>query len=361
MEVLMARIWQTFGNDAHVMCMALLDEMNAFRLVPADGVVALKPNLVLAARPEDGAVTHPGVLSGCIEYLLEHGVARDSISVIESSWVGDRTMRAMRRAGYEEVLAHYDVAFYDLKRDAARRVDSPLGSIDVCTRALDAGLLIDLPVLKGHCQTKMTCALKNLKGCIPDSEKRRYHTLGLTRPIAALASVLRPRLTVVDAICGDLDFEEGGTPVETNLMYACEDPVTADAYGRALMGLEQGDVPYIELAERWGAGSTAWSEADVVTIGEPVRSGVSARPAGTVAKLTRNVHEDSACSACYASLVRALHAVGGYRGTISIGQGFRGKKISGLGIGRCCAGADECVMGCPPAADAIARCLKHGM
>lgn len=340
--------------------MTLLEEMDASRLVPANGTVALKPNLVLAARAEDGAVTHPGVLAGCIEYLLEHGVDRGDLSVIESSWVGDRTMRAMRRAGYEEVLKRYGVSFFDLKRDAYRHVDSPIGQIDVCARALDAGLLIDLPVLKGHCQTRMTCALKNLKGCIPDTEKRRYHTLGLTRPIAALASVLRPGLTVVDAICGDLDFEEGGTPVETNLMYASEDPVTADSYGRTLMGLERDDVPYIELAERWGAGSAIWLEADVVTIGEPVRSGAITRPSGTVAALTRNVREDGACSACYAALVRALYATGGiYPGVISIGQGNRNKKLSGLGIGRCCSGADDCVMGCPPPADVIARRLRQ--
>ena len=34
----------------------------------------------------------------------------------------------------------------------------------------------------------MTCALKNLKGCLPDREKRRFHALGLTKPIAALGA-----------------------------------------------------------------------------------------------------------------------------------------------------------------------------
>ena len=52
----------------------------------------------------------------------------------------------------------------------------------------------------------MTCALKNLKGCLPDREKRRFHALGLQKPIAALGAALKPRLIVVDSICGDLDF-----------------------------------------------------------------------------------------------------------------------------------------------------------
>ena len=124
--------------------------------------VALKPNLVVAASPETGATTHAGVLSGAIEYLRDHGF-RD-ISIIEGSWVGDDTGRAFRAAGYEAVGKKYGVPLFDLKRDKTRRVDTPLRPMDICCRALDADYLINLPVLKGHCQTAMTCALKNCKG-----------------------------------------------------------------------------------------------------------------------------------------------------------------------------------------------------
>ena len=92
----MSKIYQIYGRDAHAMTLRLLEAADAIRLVPAGGSVALKPNLVVAAPPESGATTHPGVLSGCIEYFRAHGVK--DISVIEGSWVGDRTMAAMRRA-----------------------------------------------------------------------------------------------------------------------------------------------------------------------------------------------------------------------------------------------------------------------
>lgn len=352
----MGHIWQVYGNDAHDMTVKLLDAAEAWRLVPEDGSVALKPNLVLADVAENGAVTHPGVLSGCMEYFAAHGV-RD-ISVIESSWIGDRTMRAMRRAGYDEVCERHGIPFFDLKRDKTRTVSTAIGPIDVCARALDADLLVDLPVLKGHCQTRMTCALKNLKGCIPDYEKRRFHTLGLTKPIAALGAALRPGLVIVDSICGDLSFEEGGTPVQTNRMFLCTDAVQADAYARSLMGLPPEEVPYIELAESYGGGVASWSADDLVDLNEPAVASSYSQPSGVVARLTRNVHEDQACSACFASLVRALYATGrGGERDIYIGQGWRGKAIDGLGIGRCCSGASSCVMGCPPTADAIARAL----
>lgn len=223
----MSRIYEIFGTNAHAMTRALMESAGAACKIPSGASVALKPNLVVAASPETGATTHAGVLSGAIEYLRDHGF-RD-ISIIEGSWVGDDTGRAFRAAGYEAVGKKYGVPLFDLKRDKTRRVDTPLRPMDICCRALDADYLINLPVLKGHCQTAMTCALKNCKGCLPDREKRRFHSEGLMRPIAALAAALRPELTIVDSLCGDLDFEEGGNPVPTGRMLLGEDPVQLDA------------------------------------------------------------------------------------------------------------------------------------
>ena len=95
----MGKIYEIYGADAHEMTLALLRAANIKDIIPAGASVALKPNLVVAAHPEDGATTHPGVLSGCIEYLQDAGFA--DIIVMEGSWVGDRTDRAMKTAGYD--------------------------------------------------------------------------------------------------------------------------------------------------------------------------------------------------------------------------------------------------------------------
>ena len=352
----MGKIYNIYGSDAHSMTKALLEASNAISLVHSGGNVALKPNLVVAGHPDNGATTHSGVLSGCIEYFRDNGV--HDISIIEGSWVGDNTSRAMKAAGYDQICKRYDVEFYDLKHDKTRSVNTPIGPIDICERALNAGLLVNLPVLKGHCQTVMTCALKNLKGCLPDKEKRRFHALGLTKPIAALGAALKTGLIIVDSICGDLNFEEGGNPVQTNRMYLGTDPVMTDAYGCNLMGLTLSQVQYIRLAEQYGAGTTGFTSADITDLNDPSNAGSYPKPSGRVASLTRSVHEDSACSACYASLVRALYVNSKGKGRdIYIGQGWKGKTLpqGALGIGRCCSGAGECVKGCPPSAKEIAE------
>ena len=129
------------------------------------------------------------------------------------------------------------------------------------------------------------------------------------------------------------------------------------------MGLDTEDVPYIALAESWGAGSAAIGEDDVISLNEPAEGETYPSPSGTVKQLTRGVRADSACSACYAALVRGLYLAReegiSVKGPISIGQGFKGKTLKGLGIGKCCAGAERCAAGCPPAAAEVLRFLRE--
>ncbi len=357
----MAKIYEIYGEDAHEMTLSLLRAADVKSMIAKDASIALKPNLVLAGTPETGATTHAGVLSGCIEYLQDAGFT--NICVMEGSWIGDKTDRAMKACGYDRVCEQYGVPFYDLKKGKTRQVRTPLRPMDITCRALDTDFLIDLPVLKGHCQTAMTCALKNLKGCLPDREKRQFHADGLHEPIAALGAVLRPSLILVDSICGDLNFEEGGTPVRTDRMLLGTDPVQIDAYCCRLMGLGVDEVLYIRLAESWGAGSARFSPDDLVALNEPGAEQNYPAASGLVKRLTRNVRADSACSACYASLVRALYQAQetglSVPGKMLIGQGYRGKAVDGFGVGNCCAGAPFCVKGCPPTAADILEAFRQ--
>ena len=354
------KLYLAYGSSAHEMTIDLLTAAKIAEEIPAGARIGLKPNLVVSDTAENGATTHPGVVTGAIEYLQAHGF-RD-ITIMESAWIGDSTQRAFSVCGFHRIAEKYGVELCDLKKDAHRSVSTPAGNLNICARPLDCDYLITMPVLKGHCQTRMTCALKNSKGCIPDSEKRRFHTMGLHRPIAALATALKPDLVIVDSICGDLNFEEGGTPVQTNRMLLGRDPVKVDAYGCRLMGIDPTDVEYIALAEKWGVGTTQLDDEDVICINDPKDAPAYPSPSGLVSRLTRCVKQESACSACYGNLVHALYQLQDSYGRrveipVYIGQGHSGKDLNGIGIGRCCKGADIHVPGCPPNAADILRVL----
>ena len=273
--------------------------------------------------------------------------------------MGDSTKRAFKVCGAQTLADKYGVKLIDLKSDRTVRKEG----VALCKSALECSFLINVPVLKGHCQTRMTCALKNMKGCIPDSEKRAFHAQGLFEPIGHLGALLKPDLTIVDGICGDLSFEEGGNPVQMDRLIAGFDSVLIDSYVCQLMGLDIDDVPYIGIAEEYGAGSSKISDGTVIELNTPKNSG-SFHAGNEAQRLRKYVNEDKACSACYGSLIFALNNAGrgaldSIVGKINIGQGFQGKSAEGLGIGDCCSGCSQYVKGCPPKAQKIIEKLKE--
>lgn len=230
------------GTDYKNMAKRVLEQAGvAADIGDVNKKIALKPNLVTAKAPSSGATTHSELLAGVIEYLREHGF--QNITIMEGSWVGDHTEDAFQAAGYHQVCSRYSVPFVDLQRDTWKEYDAAGMKIKLCDKAAAVDYMINMPVLKGHCQTTVTCALKNNKGVIPNSEKRRFHTLGLHKPIAHLNTIARSDFILVDNICGDLDFEEGGNPVVMNRVLGFKDPVLCDAFVCDCMGYSVDDVP----------------------------------------------------------------------------------------------------------------------
>ena len=321
-----------------------------------DFKVAIKPNLVNSNPASDGATTHPEVVEGIIIFLEEFGVK--SISVIESSAIGVSTKRSYKNCGYEYLSQKYNVALIDLKDDVIVTKSHSGYSLGLCKKALDTDFLINVPVLKSHCQTRMTCNLKNLKGCIPDDEKRRYHTMGLHKPIAALNALMKTSYCVVDGICGDLSFEEGGTPVTSNRIIVGRDPVMVDSFCAELIGYQPDDISHLKIAREIGVGEYFTADTKVIELNadkKPLGKSPVKRFADRYSHL---IQDDSACSVCYSSLIYALYRLGGLAGKkIYIGQGYKGKDLDGIGIGNCASGCSKYVPGCPPKATDIIKTL----
>jgi len=321
--------------------------------------VSIKPNLVTARPAEDGATTHPEVVEGIILFLKEFGVK--SISIIESSSVGTNTKRAFKICGYEEMAERHNIPLIDLKSDHTTVCRAHGYEMPICNTALQTDFLINVPVLKAHCQTRLTCCMKNLKGCLPDSEKRRFHSLGLHKPIAALNTLLETGYCVVDGICGDLSFEEGGTPVESNRIIAGKNPLTVDSFCAELIGYRTDEIGYLLYGQQWGVGAFYSRETEILERSPENKPARTLHGERRFEKHQKTVCEDAACSACYAALMYALHRLGGRvnaKGKINIGQGFKSKSGDGVGIGDCTRGFATSVPGCPPKAVDIMEALK---
>ena len=352
----------TYGTDPFAMTQELLEHAGLSSIIPPHARIGIKPNLVLAKPAQSGATTSPVIISALIEYLQAHG--HSDITILESSWVGERTSRSVSVCGYDALCKKYQVPFLDVKQDSYTIRSYDGMEIKISQSALALDFLINVPVLKGHCQTQLTCALKNLKGCLPDSEKRHFHSLGLHRPIAYLNQLLPQHFVLVDGMCGDLDFEEGGNPVAMNRIFCGIDPVLVDSYAATEMGYAPQEIEYLNIAQAIGVDSTDLSHANIEVLHQDHTSAIPS-PSYRVKRLSRAAVPRSACSACYANLIRALCRLDGegrfsyfLNHPIHIGQGYRGKSCEGIGVGTCAKGCSHHVPGCPPTAETIYRNLS---
>ena len=354
-------IYMIYGKDAAAMTRSLLDAYGIDERIKDKERIILKPNLVTPSRPEEGATTHTQIIITLIEYLQELG--KTDITIAEGSWVGASTEEAFRRCGYQRIATEYGVKLLDTKKDSFRTIEYDGMRMEISETILNCDYLINLPVLKGHCQTRMTAAMKNLKGCLSDRSKREFHRLGLMKPIAALNMLIRPELTIVDSLSGDLDFEEGGNPVETDRMMIGSDPMALDILGASLMGYSADDVPYIPMALGYAGRALSLDDIEIRELNRPETG--TARPSGAVGRLAAYTNPSDACSACFASLIHALKRleeagdIGKLKGKrIAVGQGWKGKAME-IGSGICCSGATHGVRGCPPSASDILRMLDN--
>lgn len=351
----MNKLYIVYGDDAKGMAARLIEAIDPAKGFNKNAVIALKPNLVVAKDWRSGATTNPDICAAVIEYFQARGFSR--IRIIEGSWVGDDTRRAFRVCGYEALADKYGVELIDTKKDRYETREFKGFITEISQAALEADIVVNLPLIKGHCQTRLTCALKNMKGLISDREKRRFHTLGLHEPISYLNAMIYPALTIADGIWTDPGFEEGGNPVRGNVMAAGVNSVLVDAYAATRLGLSARDIGYVRIAEQLGLGSADLDAGEIVELGGAHTDAAAA--AGVSEAVRRRIDDRGACSACYASLASALTQMGETAGgiTVCVGQGFRGQRGK-IGCGSCTSGFEHSIKGCPPKTEDIIQYLR---
>ena len=335
--------------------------------------VLLKPNLVVSSPASEGATTTPDIAEGLIEWLADHGFS--NIIIAEGSWVGDSTARAFKVCGYTALAQKYNIPLIDLQKDSSVKRGTPLGEFKICKTIADleekGGSLINLPLVKGHGQTRMTCALKNLKGCIPDDEKRRYHTLGVHKPVAYLNTIIKQAFALVDGLNPDPFWEEGGSPQKRDLLLLAKDPVAIDSYACRLLGFSDEDVEYLSISDKLGIGEGHTSDEEIINLDDTAIEKISLNKAQSEIKkwIDSIVDQRSACSSCFGNLSSALRYIQEENPEIitrslpsfCIGQEFKGKSLSltQRGIGICTVSeGNKALRGCPPSRESMLAFLK---
>ncbi|MDR1721804.1 MAG: DUF362 domain-containing protein [Methanobrevibacter sp.] len=362
------KIYINYGTDYKKMTIDLMEKAKINEDLNPKMKVVIKPNLILPSPAKNGATTHSEIVEAIIIYLQKNKIK--DISIAEGAWVGVKnTYESFKVCGYEKLKKQYNVNLIDTKKEETTHYNVKGIDFNICKIFKEADYLINVPVLKGHCQTKLTCCMKNLKGCIPDKDKRYYHTIGLHDPIAILTKLIKPNLNIVDSICGDLDYEEGGNPIPTNRILLSKDPLLMDSYCAKLIAYNPEEIEYLKKAKNLNIGNIHSNKTELIELNKQNKSKKQIIKSKKAKPLEKYIKEDSACSPCYANLIHGINKLNNkeklnnYK--INIGQGFKEynpsdpyKKLNNdynddkekiaIGIGNCCNKFTKNLKGCPP-------------
>ena len=244
-----------------------LDLIGGLETVISRGdIVLLKPNLISPRTYETGATTNPALVRALVKLCKEAGARR--VIVGEGSAVGYDTDEAFECSGLRELVAQR-VEVVDFKKGDFQWVTIPNGIIFKRLRiprtVLEANIIINLPVMKTHDALPVTLGLKNMKGVIHESDKKRFHKWGLDQAIVDLNKLVLPELTVLDGTVGMEGLgPNSGTPVGLGLILASTETVALDTVATKIMGFEPEEVRHIQLAQAQGLGCADLTRIEVV-------------------------------------------------------------------------------------------------
>lgn len=224
--------------------------------------VVIKPNLCYYWNADTGYTTNPQVVAGIIDWVRERYGVDSDIQVVEADATAMRTKHAFLSLGYEKLAKEKNVELFNLSSDSVTEKKVKVGIREITFKIpqslLNSDLFINVPKLKIMRETKITCAFKNIFGCIASPRKIVYHPF-LNEAIVGINKILRPDLTIVDGLVA-----LGPFPVKLGLIMASADPFSIDWVASQITGHNPSRIRFLKIAMNEKVGNPK----DIITRGE---------------------------------------------------------------------------------------------
>jgi uncharacterized protein (DUF362 family) len=237
-----------------------IEMCGGFDKLRRDDRVLIKPNNCFRHRitPPYGMVTTSKIIDGIVRLLLEYGCK--DISIGEGAIIDllddlkPYTRKGFKGTGIDKVAQRHNVKLIDFNEGPFVDMDLEGEKVQVAKAALDAGFLINVPVLKTHFQTRISMGFKNLKGCLSKASKKKFHnTNRLDFLICLLNESIKSDLILIDGI---YMLEKGpetlvGKAYRKDIIIAGTDVFNCDTVGASVLGIDPSQVGYLrEFAKR---------------------------------------------------------------------------------------------------------------
>ncbi len=244
------------------------------------GTYLVKPNLFTTRTAEEGATTDLRVIKAVAE-ILKEAKAKPVVGECPAMASYARPDIVFDGLGVRELCEEIDVELNVLDREPPVKKENPdaevVGEFWFPRFALDCDGIINLPKLKTHVLTTLTCAVKNLYGLQQGGQKAHYHVVTendperFSRLLIDLYQTIREQviLTVVDAVVGmEGEGPTTGNPVDLGLIIAGDNSLAVDLVVSGIIGWDPMEVGTNFIAVERGLKPASLEEIEVV--GAPI-------------------------------------------------------------------------------------------
>ena len=208
--------------------------------------VDIKVNLCYYWHAATGYTTDPRVVAGIIDCVRERYGMDIHIRVVEADATAMRTRHVFRMLGYEKLAKEKNVELFNLSNDEIQEEKVHVNGREIAFQIpqslLKSDLFINVPKLKIMRDTKITCALKNIFGCIASPRKIVYHPI-LDEAIVGINKILHPDLTIVDGLVA-----LGRFPIKLGIIMVSTDPFSTDWIASQIMGYNPSKIKFLRIA-----------------------------------------------------------------------------------------------------------------
>jgi uncharacterized protein (DUF362 family)/NAD-dependent dihydropyrimidine dehydrogenase PreA subunit len=168
--------------------------------------------------------------------------------------------RVWANTGMEEMARRAGIELVNFEAAGSRGIPFGKYTFYISKRVLEADVIINLPKLKTHSLTLLTCAVKNMFGVMPGFRKGEQHKLypkpaEFAHMLVHLYKLVTPSLNIVDAVLAmEGNGPSSGRPRMLGVLMAGEDAVAVDAAAARVIGFPEGFVDTTRIAAEMGLG-----------------------------------------------------------------------------------------------------------
>ena len=224
--------------------------------------ILIKTNACFYWDSSTGQTTDLRVISGIIDYMRDRFGNDITIRVGEADASAMRVKHVFDVLKYDEVARQKRVELVNLSEGEKFEKEVTLAGrkilLSFSKKILESDMIINVPKMKTHPLTILTCCLKNVYGMIYESHKYRYHKY-LDQAIVGANKVIRPHLNVVDGV-----IASARQPIKLGCLLAGTDPLAVDSISAMIMGYDPSKIPHLALARREKVGETG----EITIVGE---------------------------------------------------------------------------------------------